>query len=79
VDTAVIEEAVLDRAKWDLLLTARTIGCEKRFRPQPGVLCRRCDFKPICPARAKPGKKETAEAQQGDPKGCCGAQKALAF
>jgi len=79
VDTAVIEEAVLDRARWDLLLTARTIGCEKRFRPQPGVLCRRCDFKPICPARAKPGKKETAEAQQGDPKGCCGAQKALAF
>jgi putative RecB family exonuclease len=79
VDTAAIEGSVLDQARWELLLTARSIGCEKRFRPQPSVLCRRCDFKPICPARADLGKKETSEAQQGDPKGWCGAQKALAF
>jgi len=77
VDTTAIEGDILDQARWELLLTARSIGCEKRFRPQPGLICRRCDFKPICPARAKPGKKETPEAQQVDPKGSWGAQKAL--
>jgi len=77
VDTAAIEGAVLDQARWDLLLTARTIGGEKRFHSQPGVLCRRCDFKPICPARAKPGEKDTTKAQQISPEECCGVQKAL--
>ena len=77
MDTAVIGEAVLDQATWDLLHTARTIGREKRFHPQPSSACRRCDFKSICPAREKPGAKKTAKAQQGDLKGDCGAHKAL--
>jgi putative RecB family exonuclease len=79
VDTAAIEGAILDQARWELLLTARAIGGEKRFRPQPGLICRRCDFKPICPARAKSGKEGTPKAEQGDDKGCGSAQKALAF
>jgi putative RecB family exonuclease len=79
VDTATIEGAVLDKARWDLLLTARTIGCGRSFGPQPGVVCRRCDFKPICPDRVKPGKKGTGGTQQGDPEAHCGGQEALAF
>ena len=77
VDTARIEGAVLDKARWDLLLTARTIGCGRSFRPQPGVGCRRCDFKPICPVRVKPGKVEATKPQQSDRGGCHGMQRAL--
>ncbi len=79
VDTAMIGEAVLDQAKWELLLTARSIGGEKRFSPQPGVFCRRCDFKPICPARVKKGNKEAPEPQRGDAECGCDIQKQLAF
>ena len=79
VDTAPIERGVLDQARWDLLLTARSIRCDKRFRPQPGIVCRRCDFKPICPDRVKPGKKGTAGIQQADAGVHCGGQKALAL
>lgn len=79
VDTVSIEAPVLDQAKWDLLRTARTIGCEKRFRPRPGIVCRRCDFKPICPARAKPGKHGQDEIQQADQQEAHGAQKAFAI
>ncbi len=79
VDTAPIEGGVLDEARWDLLLTARSICCDKRFSPRPGIICRRCDFKPICPERAKPGKVEATEAEQGDLGGRRGPQKALAL
>jgi len=79
VDTALIEGAVLDKARWDLLLTARTIACGRSFRPQPGTVCRRCDFKPICPDRVKLGKKGTAGTQLGDTEAHCGGQKALAL
>ncbi len=53
MDSASICQSVLDQARWDLLQTARAIGAEKRFRPQPGAVCRRCDFKPVCPDRAR--------------------------
>jgi RecB family exonuclease len=79
VDSALIEGAVLDKARWDLLLTARTIGGGRSFRPQPGVVCRRCDFKPICPDRVKPGKKGAAGTQLGDTEAHFGSQKALAL
>jgi putative RecB family exonuclease len=79
VDTAPIEGSVLDKARWDLLLMARAIGGGKSFRPQPGVVCRRCDFRPICPERMKRGKKETSGTGQGDSEEPGGAQKALAL
>lgn len=79
VDTTSIEESVLDKARWDLLLTARTISSGKSFRPQPGMVCRSCDFRPICPERMKRGKKETAGKEQGDREESGGAQKALAL
>jgi putative RecB family exonuclease len=79
VDTARIEGDVLDKARWDLLLTARTITCGRSFRPQPGLVCRRCDFRPICPERVKPSKKGTDGTQQGDPEGHRGGQKTLAL
>jgi RecB family exonuclease len=79
VDTTPIEGSVLDKARWDLLLTARTIGSGKGFRPQPGVGCRSCDFRPICPERMKRGKKETAGTEQGDREGRDGAQRTLAL
>lgn len=70
VDTVAIGGAVLDQARWDLLLTARSIAAEKRFRPQPGEACRRCDFRPICPERARRrGQAEKAEVTGGGPAG----------
>lgn len=77
VDTAPIEGCVLDEARWDLLLTARTISRGRSFSPRPGLICRRCDFRPICPARVKPGKAEVTEAQQSDRVGCYDMQKTL--
>jgi RecB family exonuclease len=79
VDTAPIEGSVLDEARWDLLLIARSICCDRRFSPRPGIICRRCDFRPICPERVKPGKEGTEETQQGDPEGHCCGQKSLAL
>ena len=67
VDTVAVGGAVLDQARWDLLLTARSIGAEKRFRPQPGAACRRCDFRPICPERARRrGQREKAGVAVGE-------------
>ncbi|MBN2099808.1 MAG: PD-(D/E)XK nuclease family protein [Dehalococcoidia bacterium] len=77
MDTASIESNVLDRARWDLLLTARSICCDKNFRSQPGIICRRCDFKPICPDRVKLQKVEATEVQQGDRGVCHGMQRVL--
>jgi len=77
VDTSPIEGGVLDKARWDLLLTARSICCGRSFRPQPGAVCRRCDFRPICPERMKPAKVEATEAREGDRGGCRGMQRAL--
>lgn len=67
VDTVTVNETVLDQARWELLLTAQAIGREKRFRPQPGAGCRRCDFKPICPAKEDSGKikDDHVQIQQG--------------
>jgi putative RecB family exonuclease len=79
VDTAAIEGAVLDQARWDLLLTARAVGREKGFYPRPGMLCRRCDFKPICPARAKADNRETDGNLQRDLEEGYGSQTALAL
>ncbi len=78
-DTAMIGGTVLDQARWELLLTARTIGREKRFRPQPGAFCRRCDFKPICPAREKLSKKGITDIQQRTANERCGVQEVLAL
>lgn len=63
MDTAAISQAVLDQARWDLLRTARAIGAEKRFGPHPGAVCRRCDFRPICPERARGGRGGKAAAR----------------
>jgi putative RecB family exonuclease len=80
VDTAAIGEAVLDQARWDILLVARAIGAEKRFRPRPGAACRRCDFKPICPERARPGnRKEKAGAAEADQVESGGLQRTLSL
>jgi len=78
VDTAAIEGTVLDQARWDLLLTARAIGREKVYHPRPGMLCRRCDFKPICPARSKADNREAGGNLQRDLEECC-SQTALAL
>lgn len=70
VDTVAVGGSMLDQARWDLLLTARSIGAEKRFRPQPGAACRRCDFRPICPERARRrGQAEKAGAAEAEPVG----------
>jgi putative RecB family exonuclease len=79
VDTAPIEGGVLDETRWNLLRTARSICSGKRFDPRPGTICRRCDFRPLCPARAKLGKVEVTEAQQGNPGGPQGTQMVLAL
>lgn len=39
----------LDRAAWELFITAKEIMAEKAFHPNPGQPCKRCDFKSICP------------------------------
>lgn len=81
VDTGEISQSVLDRARWDLLLTARSIGAERRFQPRPGVVCRRCDFRPICPERdGRRGREGKApEAAEEPAAGGAGAQQSLAL
>jgi putative RecB family exonuclease len=79
VDSAVIDSGILDQARWELLLTARTIGSEKRFCPRPGALCRRCDFRPICPARMKHGNGEAVRTRWGDREEPGAIQQALAL
>lgn len=39
----------LDTARWELLTVAERLLCERRYRPRPGIWCRDCDFKVICP------------------------------
>lgn len=79
VDTIAIDGDALDEARWDLLLTARSIARGRSFRARPGVGCRRCDFRTICPDRTSSGKAEPIGAQQGDWSRCQGVQRRLDF
>lgn len=61
VQTAEILPEVIEQTAWDLLVTAKDISTEKSFQPTPGAACKRCDFRPICPAK-QPGYTEEMDA-----------------
>jgi putative RecB family exonuclease len=39
----------LDKARWELLTLAGRLLRERQYRSRPGIWCRDCDFKVICP------------------------------